>query len=99
MNVQNNTGHVSAVVGPAFDHVTVALSTSIAAPVLRSVGPLQVARLFEERERYEPGAKCKQGKEPMLQATSYKTSVDPALLTHLLFMGYFKEIDPTAIFE
>lgn len=55
--------------GAASEHAQIALFTPIAAPILRSVDPIQVAKFFKERERYELEVESKQLELPSLQVT------------------------------
>ena len=65
----------------------VSVFAPIAAPVLRSVDPVQVASFLKERERYELEILSKQADLPNLKALPYTASIDRTLLKSLFFMG------------
>lgn len=85
--------------GAANAQAQVALFTPIATPILRSVDPIQVAKFFKERDRYELEIESKKAEVPTLKATPYKASVDRSLLKHLVFMGCFDDVSPGVEFE
>ncbi len=68
------------------------LFAPIAAPVLRSVDPVEAARFVRERERYELEITSKQVEMPTLKVLPYTASVDRTLLKSLFYMGKFDEI-------
>ena len=70
----------------------VSVFAPIAAPVLCSVDPVQVARFLKERERYELEILSKQADLPNLTALPYTASIDRTLLKSLFFMGKFDNI-------
>lgn len=72
----------------------IAVFAPIAAPILRSVDPIQVAKFLKERERYELEIQAKQAQVPSLTTLPYSASIDRALLKSLVFMGKFDVIAP-----
>ena len=74
---------------------SVSVFAPIAAPVLRSVDPIQVARFLKERERYELEIAAKKTEVPSLKVLPYSASIDRTLLKNLFFMGKFDTIAPT----
>lgn len=81
--------------GAAYQHAeSAALFTPIAAPILRSVDPVLVAKFLREHERYEIEVESKKAEIPSLTVTPYRASIDRALLNHLVFMGEFETIAP-----
>lgn len=85
--------------GLSSDHECCYLFTSIYAPVLHSVNPIQAAKFFKEREGYELETGSKQAAVPTLRNTPYTASIDRSLLKHLVFMSCFDDISPEAIVE
>ena len=70
----------------------VSVFAPVAALVLRSVDSVQVAKLLNERERYELEILSKQADLPTLKALPYTASIDRTLLKSLFFMGKFDNI-------
>ena len=71
---------------------SVSVFAPVAAPVLRSVDPVKVARFLKERERYELEISAKQAEVPSLKVLPYTASIDRSLLKNLFFMGKFDSI-------
>jgi len=68
----------------------------IAAPILRSVDTIKVARFLKERERYEIEISAKQAEAPSLKTLPYSASIDRTLLKSLFYMGKFDTVAPDA---
>lgn len=68
----------------------------IFAPVLRSVGAVEIAHFFKERESYKFEIKSKQAELRFLKSLSYSASIDRSLLENLFFMGKLVDLAPDA---
>jgi len=68
----------------------------VAAPILKSVDPVQVAVFLKDRDRYEREIASKQAEIPTLTVLPYTASIDLSLLEDLFFMGKFDKIAPSA---
>lgn len=75
--------------GSVSDHAHTPLFTTIPAPIFNSIDPVQVAKFFKERERYELEVAYKHSEMPSLQLTLYTANIDRSLLKYLVFMGSF----------
>lgn len=95
----NKMHHAPSTAGTSTERAQVALFTPIFAPILYFIDPIQVARFFRERGRYELEVESNQAEVASLHTVPYTASIDRSLLKHLVFMRNFDDIDPKATME
>lgn len=83
--------------GSSSNHGQIAHFTSVLAPVLRLVDPIQVAKFVKKREIYELEIKSKQPEVTALRMTPYRDSIDRSLIWHLVFMCYVDDIPEATV--
>jgi len=90
-SVSNNNPGASASSG------SVAVFAPVAAPILRSLEPIDVAKFLKERERYEVEIEAKKADLPSLKPLPYTASIDRSLLKQVFVIGKLDTIAPDAV--
>lgn len=92
----NNSQDMYWSAGSCSDHTRIVLFTPSSAPVQPSVDSLQVARFFNDPERYKLEITSRQAKVSLLPAMPYTAIIDHSLLNKLIFKLISGEIDTKA---
>ena len=66
--------------------------TPITNPVLTSIDPEKISKIFEERKRYEDAVTEKEKEVPAMTLASYNVSIDRTFLENMFFIGEFDTI-------